>query len=177
MESPCTINIIMSFSKKKKEPVFVRRVCEKNYIHPVLHLAVKSSFRIGLLHRRKFVQTDAHKSSSQVRQKDFEACQIVRIVCLFSSFIGVIALICFIINVHFFLRFTSKIANFIRQKIFVFIYLLFFKRKKLLSDNNIRLEYLKLLIYEQFLAILIDKIVVSCNVGVVSSNLCVVSSN
>lgn len=76
------------FFKEKKEPVFVRRVCEKNYIHPVLHLAVKSSFRTGLLHRTKFVQTDAHKSSSQVRQEDFEACQIVRIVCLFLSFIG-----------------------------------------------------------------------------------------
>lgn len=123
MESPCTINIIMSFSKKKKKPVFVRRVCEKNYIHPVLHLAVKSSFRIGLLHGRKFVQTDAHKSSSQVRQEDFEACQIVRTVCLFSSFIGVIALICFVINTNFFLRFTSLKSNFIHEKIsFIYIY-------------------------------------------------------
>lgn len=123
----------------------MRRVCEKNYIHPVLHLAVKSSFRTGLLHRRKFVQTDARKSSSQVRQEYFELCQIVRIVCLFTSVIGVIQLIRFIINAPCFppLRFTNKKGNYINKKIsFIYVYI-YFKQKLFLCDNNTHLEFIK----------------------------------
>ena len=71
---------IFKEKKRKKEPVFVRRVCEK--IIFIQSCTLLLNLRVGLPHERKFVQTNAHKSSSQIRQETFEACQVVRIVDL-----------------------------------------------------------------------------------------------